>query len=58
MYPSHESVSYLPAAALEKWDGDRGRPEMAEQFTALYKQLWLLAGGIVGLTGTLVKLIP
>ena len=28
---------------------------MAEQFTALYKQLWLMAVGIVGLTVTLVK---
>ena len=34
------------------------RTEMAEQFTALYKQLWLMAVGIVGLTVTLVKLIP
>ena len=30
------------------------RPEMAAQFTALYKQLWLMAGGGVGLTVTLV----
>ena len=35
-----------------------GRTEMAEQFTALYKQLWLMAVGIVGLTVTLVKLLP
>ena len=34
------------------------RTEMAEQFAALYKQLWLMAVGIVGLTVTLVKLIP
>jgi hypothetical protein len=34
------------------------RADMAEQFTALYKQLWLMAVGIVGLTVTLVKLIP
>ena len=34
------------------------RTEMAEQFTPLYKQLWLMAVGIVGLTVTLVKLIP
>ena len=34
------------------------RTDMAEQFTALYKQLWLMAVGIVGLTVTLVKLIP
>ena len=34
------------------------RADMAEQFAALYKQLWLMAVGIVGLTVTLVKLIP
>ena len=34
------------------------RADMAEQFTALYKQLWIMAVGIVGLTVTLVKLIP
>ena len=34
------------------------RTDMAEQFVALYKQLWLMAVGIVGLTVTLVKLIP
>lgn len=34
------------------------RTDMAEQFTALYKQLWIMAVGIVGLTVTLVKLIP
>ena len=34
------------------------RTEIAEQFAALYKQLWLMAVGIVGLTVTLVKLIP
>ena len=35
-----------------------GRAEMAEQFAALYEQLWLMAVGIVGVTVTLVKLIP
>ena len=34
------------------------RTEIAEQFATLYKQLWLMAVGIVGLTVTLVKLIP
>ncbi len=34
------------------------RTEMAEQFAALYKHLWVMAAGIVGLTVTLVKLIP
>ena len=34
------------------------RADMAEQFAALYKQLWVMAVGIVGLTVTLVKLIP
>ena len=34
------------------------RAAMAAQFAALYKQLWLMAVGIVGLTVTLVKLIP
>lgn len=34
------------------------RADMAEQFTVLYKQLWIMAVGIVGLTVTLVKLIP
>ncbi len=33
------------------------RTEMAQAFQALYKQLWLMAVGIVGLTVTLVKLI-
>ena len=34
------------------------RADMAAQFAALYKQLWLMAVGVVGLTVTLVKLIP
>ena len=34
------------------------KTDMAEQFAALYKQLWVIAVGIVGLTVTLVKLIP
>ena len=34
------------------------RAEMAARFEALYKQLWVMAVGIVGLTVTLVKLIP
>ena len=34
------------------------RTDMAEQFAALYKQVWVMAVGIVGLTVTLVKLIP
>ena len=34
-----------------------GRAEIAQQFQGLYKQLWLMAVGIVGLTATLVKLI-
>ena len=34
------------------------RTEMAQEFKVLYKQLWLMAVGIVGLTVTLVKLIP
>jgi len=34
------------------------RTEMAQEFKALYKQLWVIAVGIVGLTVTLVKLIP
>ncbi len=33
------------------------RTEMAQEFKALYKQLWLMAVGIVGLTVTLLKLI-
>ena len=31
---------------------------VAERFEALYKQLWVMAVGIVGLTVTLVKIIP
>ena len=48
------------AAVQAKLEADIAgvRTEMAEQFTALYKQLWLMAVGIVGLTVTLVKLIP
>ncbi len=34
------------------------RADVAAQFAALYRQLWLMAVGIVGLTVTLVKLIP
>lgn len=34
------------------------RADTSAQFAALYKQLWLMAVGIVGLTVTLVKLIP
>lgn len=34
------------------------RVDMAAQFAGLSKQLWLMAVGIVGLTVTLVKLIP
>lgn len=48
------------AAVQAKLEADIAtlRTEMAEQFAALYKQLWLMAVGIVGLTVTLVKLIP
>ena len=31
---------------------------ISEKFEALYKHLWFLAAGIVGLTVALVKLIP
>ena len=34
------------------------RTEVAQEFKALSKQLWVMAVGIVGLTVTLVKLIP
>ena len=34
------------------------RADTSAQFAALYKHLWLMAVGIVGLTVTLVKLIP
>ena len=44
--------------AVVRADMETLRADMAEQFTALYKQLWLMAVGIVGLTVTLVKLIP
>lgn len=48
------------AAVQAKLEADIAgvRTDMAEQFTALYKQLWLMAVGIVGLTVTLIKLIP
>ena len=48
------------AAVQAKLEADIAgvRTDMAEQFTALYKQLWIMAVGIVGLTVTLVKLIP
>ena len=35
-----------------------GQAHLAEQFAALYKQLWLMAVGIVGLTVTLLRLLP
>ncbi|MDE2756419.1 MAG: DUF1640 domain-containing protein [Acidobacteriota bacterium] len=44
--------------ATMRADMETLRADMAEQFTTLYKQLWLMAVGIVGLTVTLVKLIP
>ena len=44
--------------AAVRADMETLRADMAEQFTAFYKQLWLMAVGIVGLTVTLVKLIP
>ena len=44
--------------AAVRADMETLRADMAEQFAALYKQLWLMAVGIVGLTVTLVKLIP
>ena len=34
------------------------RAEMAQEFKALYKHLWVMAVGIVGLTVTLMKLLP
>ena len=34
------------------------RADVSAQFATLYKHLWLMAVGIVGLTVTLVKLIP
>ena len=34
------------------------RAEMAGEFKVLYRHLWLMSAGIVGLTVTLVKLIP
>ena len=48
------------AAVQAKLEADIAavRTEMALEFKALYKQLWLMAVGIVGLTVTLVKLIP
>ena len=48
------------AAVQAKLEADIAavKTDMAEQFAALYKQLWVMAVGIVGLTVTLVKLIP
>ena len=34
------------------------KAEMANEFKALYRHLWLMAAGIVALTVTLVKFIP
>ncbi len=44
--------------ATMRTDMETLRADMAEQFAVLYKQLWIVAVGIVGLTVTLVKLIP
>ena len=41
-----------------KADLAAGRADLAEQFAALYKQLWLMAVGIVGLTVALLRLLP
>ena len=48
------------AAVQAKLEADIAavKTDMAEQFAALHKQLWVMAVGIVGLTVTLVKLIP
>jgi len=48
------------AAVQAKLEADIAavRTEIAQEFKALYKQLWVMAVGIVGLTVTLVKLIP
>ena len=48
------------AAVQAKLEADIAavKTDMAEQFAALYKQSWVMAVGIVGLTVTLVKLIP
>ena len=56
----HVATKADVAAVQAKLEADIAtvRTEMAEQFAALYKQLWLMAVGIVGLTVTLVKLIP
>ena len=34
------------------------RAEIANEFKGLYRHLWLMAAGIVGVTVALVKLIP
>lgn len=34
------------------------RAEMAGEFKGLYRHLWIMAAGIVGVTVALVKLIP
>ena len=48
------------AAVQAKLEADIAavRTEIAQEFKALYKQLWVMAVGIVGLTVALVKLIP
>ena len=34
------------------------RAEVAVEFKVLYRHLWVMSAGIVGLTVTLVKVIP
>ena len=58
-----EDVAELRAATKEdiaavKSDVKTLEVQVAARFADLYKQLWVMAAGIVGLTVTLIKLLP
>ena len=71
-FDTHKAVAALKQAGFEEAQAEAvvntmgealggsvaTKADLKELEAALYKQLWLMAVGIVGMTVTLVKLIP
>jgi len=71
-FDTHKAVAALKQAGFEEAQAEAvvttigealggsvaTKTDLKELEAALYKQLWLMAVGIVGMTVTLVKLIP
>ena len=71
-FDTHKAVAALKQAGFEEPQAEAlvttigaalggsvaTKADLKELEAALYKQLWLMAVGIVGMTVTLVKLIP